>query len=145
MLVNFRVLAAGVLAALVVMNTTAAPVPADRVKAEKEMATVVAKLHGSWQGGPCEGRMTFRRDRTYEWSGRGPGGESDKGVWILRGDATQPTLVMECKESDNPDRAGKSLEVSLIRVDDENLVLKYANEEQPRTYPRYVKGLPRTK
>jgi hypothetical protein len=135
MLVNFRILA-GILAALAVMNASAAPVPADCARVEKELAAAAAKLRGTWVGGPCEGSISFRADGTYEWTGRGPVADGETGVWVLRGDPTRPTLVMLCKEADNPDREGKTLEVSLVRIGDKELVFKYADEEQPKTYPR---------
>jgi len=92
--VTARTLAAGLLVALVAVSGSTAPVPADRAKAEKELAAVAAKLHGSWRGGACEGTITFCENRTYSWTGIGPGGDCHEGTWTLRGDPTQPTLVI---------------------------------------------------
>lgn len=126
-----RIALTAVLLAVLATGATSAPVPADRAKADKEFAAVAAKVLGSWDGGPCEGAITFRADRTYEWTGRGPDNESDTGVWTLRGDPAEPTLVMECKKSDSPARAAKTTEVKVASVDDERLLLQHPNFAKP--------------
>ena len=80
---------------LAVLTATgfAAPVPAERAKAERELAALGTKLHGRWHGeGGCVGNLTFRADGTYEWTHRGPGGHTDTGAWAVRGEPMAPVL-----------------------------------------------------
>jgi hypothetical protein len=119
--------------------TLAAPVPAASAKAEKELAAVAAKLHGSWRGGACEGEITFRENRTYEWTGIGPGGERHEGTWTLRGDPARPALVMECKKADDPEREGKTTELKIVGVDDDQFEFKYSDTTKSRTFERAKK------
>jgi hypothetical protein len=137
-----RTAAAGLLLAALAPGGASAPVPADRAKAEKELAAVAAKLHGSWAGPPCEGRLTFHANRTYEWTDRGPAGKRDKGVWTLGGDPAQPTLVLECKSSAEPDLVGKAAEVKLVRLDEETLAFKEPGAKKPKTFERAEKDSP---
>jgi hypothetical protein len=127
LLTNVRTVAAGLLVAVLAGGGNSAPVPVERAKAEKELAALAEKLHGSWDGGPCEGTITFRADRTYEWTGIGPGGDRDSGAWSLRGDPAEPVLVMECKKSDAEDRRGKTTERTVVRVDGEEFEFKHAD------------------
>ena len=136
MFVNARATLAGLLVALFAAAGSGAPVPAERLKAEKELAALSAKLHGAWRGGACEGRLTFRADGTYEWSGRGPGGDTDTGTWALRGDAPAPTLVLKCKTSDDPERAGTTAELKSVQVDDAGFAFKYTESSAPRLFER---------
>jgi hypothetical protein len=137
-----RVVAAGLLVAGFAPGGPAAPVPADRVKADKELATLSAKLHGAWLGDEgCVGRLTLRPDGTYEWRFRGPGGETDTGTWLLRGDPAQPTLALACKTSDDPDREGKTAEAKLAKLAERNFELKYANSSQPQRFSRAKCGV----
>ncbi len=84
------------------------------------------KLHGEWKGsGPCGGRLTLRADGTYERRHFSPGDNKISGTWTVRWDALPPTLVLACKESDDPDLASKRTEVKLIQLDAEALVYQY--------------------
>jgi hypothetical protein len=137
-----RVTAAGLLVACFAPIMPAAPIPADRVKADKELAATAAKLHGAWLGDEgCVGRLTLRPDGTYEWRYRGPGGETDTGTWALRGDPAQPILALTCKTSDDPDRAGKTVEVKLVKLADRSFELKYANSDSPQRFARAKCGV----
>ena len=136
MFVNARVVLAGLLVALVAAAGSGAPVPAERLKAEKELAAVAAKLHGEWVGGPCEGRLTFRPDGTYEWSGRGPGGDTDTGTWVLRGDTKAPVLVLKCKTSDDEEREGTTAELKLLQVDDAAFAFKFPERAERSRFER---------
>src|SRR5437870_4144046 len=99
MLLNPRLALTALMLAALAATGPAAPVPAERAKAEKELAAVAAKLHGAWRGGACEGTITFRENGTYTWTGIGPGGHRHEGKWVLRGDPAQPVLAMECRKS----------------------------------------------
>lgn len=125
----------GVLVAVFAPVGASAPVPADRAKVEKELAAVATKLHGSWQGGPCEGEVTFRADRTYEWTGIGPGGNRHEGTWTLRGDPARPTLVMACKKADELALEGKTTELAVVRVGEE-FEFKRPDAAKPQTFER---------
>jgi hypothetical protein len=135
-----RIVVAGVLVALLAPGGTSAPVPADRAKAEKELAAVAAKLHGAWMGGPCEGIITFREDHTYAWTGIGPGGDQHEGKWSLRGDPTQPTLVMECRKSFDVNLK-ENVELRIVRVGTE-FEFKIADTEKPQLFERVPPPLP---
>ena len=134
-----RTVVAGLLIAVLAAGGTSAPVPVERVKAEKDLVAVAEKLHGSWIGGPCGGTITFRADRTYEWTGIGPGGDRDSGAWSLRGDPAKPILVMECKKSDAKEREGKTTERKVVRVDGEEFEFKYADEAPSHVFERQPK------
>jgi len=131
-----RTVAAGLLLVALAGGGISAPVPLERAKAEKELAALAEKLHGSWRGGACEGMITFRADRTYEWTGIGPGGDRDNGVWSLRGDPAKPTLVMECKKSDDADRQGKTTERTVVRVSGEEFEFRHADATAARVFER---------
>lgn len=87
---------------------TAAPVPAERVRAEqaerdvrlkteKELAVVAARLAGSWECLPCKGRLTLNPGGTYEWVDIADQGDlRHRGTWRLGGSADAPTLLMTC-------------------------------------------------
>ncbi|VTR91896.1 unnamed protein product [Gemmata massiliana] len=114
----------------------AAPVPAERAKAEKEQAAVAAKLQGEWLGGPCDGRLTFRADGTYEWRGAGPVPNVSSGKWAIRGGAQSPVLVWKCAEADDEELIGKTVEMPLVRLDGAVLVLKCEGLPEPRHFER---------
>lgn len=134
--------AVGVLVAVFAPVGSTAPVPAASAKAEKERAAVAAKLHGTWRGGPCEGEITFRPDRTYSWTGIGPGGECHEGVWALRGDPARPTIVMEYKKADAEECEGKTLELQLVRVGDTEFQFGCPRTSNPKTFERVKKTSP---
>jgi len=141
---RFRIARAGVLFALAVgagAGASGAPVPAERIKAEKELAALATKLHGVWIGGPCEGRFTFRADGTYEWTHRGPGGDTDAGTWAIRGDAQKPVLVLKCKTSDDSDREGTTAEMKLDRLDEMGFTFKSPESSAPMRFSRGTKEL----
>lgn len=129
-----RTVTAGLLLVALAVGGSSAPVPVDRAKDEKALAALAEKLHGSWRGGACEGTITFRADRTYEWTGIGPGGDRDSGAWSLRGDPAKPTLVMECKKSDDPDHQGKTTERTVVRVSGEEFEFKDADATASRVF-----------
>jgi hypothetical protein len=96
-------------------------VPAGKAR-EKRPAALEQKMVGVWKGqGGCDGRLVFRANGTYELTGYGPGGNNSKGTWKVRWDELPPTLVLTCTIK------GKSMEVKLIKLEDRNLVVKYAN------------------
>jgi len=132
------VLAGSLLAALLTNGATgsAAPVPADRARAEKELQALKAKLCGSWRGGPCEGCLTLRADGTYSWTEIGPGGDQHFGAWGLKGDPAQPTLVLKCAEADDKELEGKVIELKLLRVADAGIEFKEPGAEKPKNFSR---------
>jgi hypothetical protein len=103
-------------------------VPAGKARA-KGLAALEQKMVGVWKGqGGCDGRLIFRADGTYALTGYGPAGNNSKGTWKVRWDALPATLVLTCTTSEIPQEKGKSREVKLIKLDDRNLVFKYANQ-----------------
>jgi hypothetical protein len=105
----------------------------------KELAALENKILGIWKGrGGCNGRFVFRADGTYELTGYGPAGDDSAGTWSVRWDALPATLVLTCKTADFRDAIGKTVEVKLIRLDDNNLAIKYASKEIGR-YTRVKK------
>ena len=94
------------------------------------------KILGAWRGQTgCAGNLVFRADGTYEWKQRGPGGDDSAGTWKVRGDGLPATLVLTCKKSEFLEEVGKTIEVTLIRLDDESLAVKYASQ----TVDRYAR------
>jgi hypothetical protein len=135
MLVKPRVALIALMGAVFAAGGSGAPVPAERAKAEKELAAVAAQLNGVWRGGPCEGTITFRENGTYTWTGIGPGGNCHEGKWVLRGDPTQPVLAMECRKSF--DRAlSENLELRVVRVAASEFEFKTADAEKHRLFER---------
>lgn len=112
----------------------AAPVPAERAKAERELVAMGTKLHGTWIGGPCEGHLTFRADGTYAWKHRGPAGFSEAGTWAIRGEPSAPVLIMKCKKSTHEDRIGTTVEMKLNRVDETGCVFTYPETSTPKRF-----------
>lgn len=115
-------------------------VPARKLeKPANDLADLKQKLHGAWKGlGPCEGKITFRANGTYERTDYGPAGDNTAGVWKIRWDALPPTLLLTCTISEDPMDVGKTLAVKLIRLDNEGLELQ--NEKQtPVRYARMKK------
>jgi hypothetical protein len=101
-------------------------VPADETK--RQITALHQKVIGSWKGlGGCDGNFVFRADGTYELTGYGPAGDDSKGTWKVRGDVLPGLLVLTCKESGIPEEVGKTTTVQLIKLDDNNLAIKYAN------------------
>ena len=138
MLVTCRIAVVGV--AVFAASGIAAPVPAERVKAEKELAAFATKLHGTWEGNRgCQGRLILQADGTYEWKFRGPGGDTDTGVWEMRGDTQSPTLSLKCKTSDDPERKGKTVDVKVVRMTEMSLAFK-SPESAPLEFTRAMKS-----
>jgi hypothetical protein len=129
-----RTRAALLLAALAA--TGAAPVPAERRKLDRELAERGIRLHGSWIGGPCQGRITFRADGTYEWTGRGPGGDTDTGTWAVRGTPSAPVLVLACKTSDDEDRTGTLLELRVTHLGATGFTIESPEAKKPIEFLR---------
>jgi hypothetical protein len=102
-------------------------------EAPNDLAVLTAKLHGDWNGqGPCEGRIVFRPDCTYERIQHGPGGVNSTGIWSIRWDALPPTLVLHTKTSDDPDAAVKTLEVKLIQLEDAAFAFQFEKQSPSR-------------
>ena len=97
---------------------------------------------GVWKGETgCDGNFLFRADGTYELTEYGPAPFDSAGTWRVRWDALPPTLVLTCKTSEVPDLAGKTTEVKLLKLDDNNLAIEYANQNAnpPGHYTRVKK------
>ena len=80
----------------------------------------------------------MQADGTYEWKGRGPGGDTDRGVWVVRGEPQSPTLSLKCKTSDDPEREGKTVDVKIVRVTEGSLAFK-SPESTPLEFTRAMK------
>jgi hypothetical protein len=120
--------AAAVLLACAAQVVLAAPAPAGKVRG-KERAALEQKLIGAWEGRTgCAGNFLFRADGTYELTGYGPGANHTAGTWEVRRDALPPTLVLTCKTSELEEEVCKTTEAKLIRLDDESLAVKRANQ-----------------
>jgi hypothetical protein len=118
----------------------AAPVPAERTKATKELAALTAKCEGSWKGTVgCQGNLLLRANSTYEWEGRGPGGDTETGVWELRGNPQSLTLRLKCKTADDLDREGKIVDVEITRVDETRLRFWSPESTEPLSFLRAMK------
>ncbi|HVK12921.1 MAG TPA: hypothetical protein VM597_29480 [Gemmataceae bacterium] len=125
---------------VVVAVVPAAPLPP--AKAGRDLTEVDKKLYGTWTGtGPCQGNLVLRADGTYDRTGVGPGGHASAGTWTLRKDAGTPTLVLKCKEADNPADV-REVAVRIVRLDDVSLSVTDPDSpgsKKPRTYSREKK------
>ena len=108
----------------------AAPLPP--TKASRDLAALEKKLAGTWVGeAACQGGLVFRADGTYDRTGVGPGGTNSSGTWTVRWDGLPPTLVLTCKESDDPSDVGPT-EVKVVRLDDGALAFTAPDAKDPR-------------
>ena len=137
---SLRVTLTGLLFAALVTGASGAPIPAERIKAQKELAALGTKLHGNWIAGPCEGMLTFQADGTYSWVHRGPGGDAESGAWAVRGEPTALVLVLKCKTADDPDREGKSVELPLVILEDGGFTMKHPEAPKPMEFVRVKCG-----
>ena len=120
--------------AFVLALLPAAPLP--QTKASRDLAALERKLHGVWEGtAPCQGGLVVRTDGTFGRTHEGPGGTNSSGIWSVRWAALPPTLVLNCKESDDPALI-RSTEVKLVQVDDGTLA--YTHPDAPKTSPPTV-------
>lgn len=123
------------LLSLAAVACLAAVAPAAETPANRQDLQEV--LHGVWRGGPCMGLITFSADGTFERRHYSPGNNEIRGTWALRWDALPPTLVMTCKESNDPSSfpAGKVWELKVVRLDAH--IFEYAfSDEGSSTYKR---------
>ena len=105
----------------------------------KEVGALEQKLVGAWKGqSPCAGTILFRADGTYERTGYGPAAYDSSGTWKVRWDALPPTMVLTCKTSDGDDEIGKTTELKLDKLDDDQLGLSRAKQD-PERYARMKK------
>jgi hypothetical protein len=123
---------AGLVASGLAIAGTRANLP-QASEAVNDLAALTAKLHGEWNGqGPCEGRIVFQANCTYERIHHGPGGVNSTGTWKVRWDALPPTLILRCKTSDDPAKCGQTLEVKLIQLDDGDFAYQYQKQPPSR-------------
>ncbi|MDZ4848358.1 MAG: hypothetical protein SGI77_03625 [Pirellulaceae bacterium] len=89
-----------------------------------------AKLHRTWISGPCVGEMTLRADGTFERRQYSPGNNHLTGTWEVRWNSLPPNLVRTFTSSDDPDQngVGKTWEVKLIELNDDDLVYQYPEQ-----------------
>ena len=98
-----------------------------RAAVERSLAALEQKMLGVWQGRiGCDGRLIFRADGTYELKDYGPGQVDLAGIWKVRWDALPATLILICKTSQIPCEVGKTMEVKLLKLDDNVLDFEYA-------------------
>ena len=109
-------------------------------------ATVADPAHaivGEWHGtAPCDGAITFRSDGTYERRHYSPGDYRVAGAWALRRDTSPPTLKLTCEESDDRDDVGRVVDLTLVRLDADEMVCRIDGETLIR-YERDVVPAPR--
>lgn len=88
-----------------------------------------SKLHGAWNGrGPCDGRLILNADGTFVRRHFSPGNNSLSGKWSVRWDALPPTLVLVCDMSDREHFIGKTTEVKILTLNDQDLIYQYPQE-----------------
>jgi hypothetical protein len=128
------------LAFLAVAVLPAAPLPP--TKASRDLAALEKKLHGTWVGeAACQGGLVLRSDGTYARTNYGPGAANSSGTWTVRWDALPPTLVLDCKEADDPDEVRRD-EVKVVRLDNGKLAFTYPDAPKstgPLVYAREKK------
>jgi hypothetical protein len=99
-------------------------------KPKESPAALERRLHGTWNGPPCTGRLTLGADGTFERRNYSPGNYRLTGTWEVRWNALPPTLVLACKTSDYPGFVGTTSEVKLVQLDDEVLALGHRYEDR---------------
>lgn len=98
------------------------------------------KIVGVWEGrSGCAGNFVFRADGTYELTGYGPAPIDSSGTWKVQGDSLPAVLILKCKKSDLEEEEGKSSMLTLIRLDDEGLIVRRANQTDADRYGRAKK------
>ena len=98
------------------------------------------KIVGVWEGqSGCAGNFVFRADGTYELTGYGPAPIDCSGTWKVQGDTLPAVLILNCKKSDFKEEEGKSATLTLIRLDDEGLTVRRANQRDADRYGRAKK------
>ncbi len=115
-----------------------APVPPDAAKPPG----VEAKLHGDWEGGPCQGTFTFRPDGTYQLRGWSPGNCTLGGTWAFRWDALPPTLVLTCKSSSDKEYVGKVWEAKVAGLNADALTIAWDSATEGKAASRYERVKP---
>jgi len=108
---------------VVIASAEAAP------RLKEELVDLERKLHGVWNGPACGGEWTFQPDGTFSVRHYSPGNNELAGTWKVRWNALPPTLVLACQTSDAVDRfkAGETLEVKLVELNDDALAYQYPN------------------
>jgi hypothetical protein len=116
-------------AAVLLVGLAQADLAGPRVQARvKELTALEQKMLGTWQGqGPCDGRLVLRADGTYKLTEYGPADYDSQGAWKVRSEVSPATLVLICKNSEVQDEVGRTTEVKLVKLDDKNLAIEYAN------------------
>ncbi len=101
------------------------------------LAVLERKLVGTWDGrGPCDGRIVFMADGSYQRLLYGPGGDNSSGKWTLSWDALPPTLTLACEQSDDPGYVGRALPRKLVQLDDATFAIKYKDGPAAVVPPR---------
>jgi hypothetical protein len=130
-----------VLAALAGLCPAGSAAPDRAAKDREGTAALEAKLHGEWAGeGPCTGGITFRADGTYERIHQGPAATTSAGTWKVRWDALPPTLVLACRESDDPDHVGQVIRVKLVQLDETVLAFTHPDSPPPAKPTRFSRA-----
>jgi len=104
----------------------AAPLGKERVK---DLTSLEQKIVGVWEGQTgCAGNIHFHADGTYELKGYGPAPYDTAGTWTVRGDALPAILILTCKTSGVAEEIGRTKELSLTRLDGENLAVEHGSQ-----------------
>ena len=125
----------GILAASDVATRPAGTQPA--IGKSAELAALEKKLVREWQGPACGGNFTFKADGRFVCDSYTPAGCTFTGKWVVRWDALPPTLALKFETSDWSKSfpgeefkyLGKTLEVTILELDDEVLVFKAGKGE----------------
>jgi len=69
-------------------------------------------------------------DGTFERRHFSPGNNSLSGKWTIRWDALPPTLVLASEKSDREFFVGKTTEVKILVLNDQDLIYQYPRESK---------------
>ena len=100
-------------------------------------------LLGKWVGGPCMGTWTFAADGTFAVENYSPGAIRFSGTWRVSMNALPSTLSFVCKESEEPNRIGRSWDVKIVSLNKQAVEWLDLDEQQLDERPdRYVRAKP---
>ena len=93
-------------------------------------------LAGLGAGGLALALATTARPAAAQEGAGDLAGHPLTGTWAVRWDALPPTLVLTCKDADDPRYIGTTEAVKLVQLDDAALAWQRAGVEQPVRFER---------